>query len=131
MPNEKPPSSSSPRSPTWKKWRDKHGRQRYRRIANPNLLTELQREDPPRDKPTVNKRATPKAARAAGETSGQFPVAKSITAFCRDMGISRASFYRNIDQMPRVVTIGHQRRILREDEQSWVERRRAAAEGRR
>ncbi len=48
--------------------------------------------------------------------------AKSIKEFCSSVGISRATFYRHIDNMPRTVQIGRQRRILEVDEKNWLEK---------
>lgn len=48
----------------------------------------------------------------------------SITEFCCRHSISRATFYRHRDEMPRTITIGGQVRILDRDENEWVERKR-------
>ena len=45
--------------------------------------------------------------------------AKSISDFCKELGISVATFYRRLDQMPKAVRIGGVRRILPEDEDAW------------
>lgn len=46
--------------------------------------------------------------------------AKSIHAFCSEYGIAVATFYRNIESMPKTIRIGRQIRILKEDEKAWL-----------
>ncbi len=46
--------------------------------------------------------------------------AKSVQTFCKDYGISVATYYRRSDKMPRSVLIGCQRRILQKDEEEWL-----------
>ena len=46
----------------------------------------------------------------------------SIKEFCAKYRISAATFYRRIKEMPTVVRIGRQRRILPEDENAWRRR---------
>ena len=52
----------------------------------------------------------------------KFRKAKSIYNFCQEYDISRATFYRNIEKMPKTVLIGNQRRILDKDENKWLEK---------
>lgn len=47
--------------------------------------------------------------------------AKTINEFCESIRISRATFYRHIENMPYTVRIGCQRRILEKDEKAWLE----------
>jgi len=50
--------------------------------------------------------------------------AVSIKEFCADVKISVATFYRHRDKMPRVIKIGVQSRILKEDLDEWTARNR-------
>jgi hypothetical protein len=62
----------------------------------------------------------PAESRFAGNAALPYKKAKSVKAFCDAYGISVASFYRNIDEMPRSILVGKQRRILWEDEYQWL-----------
>jgi len=44
----------------------------------------------------------------------------SISDFCKSIGISVATFYRNISDMPRTIRVGRQRRILIQDKEQWI-----------
>ena len=53
----------------------------------------------------------------------------TIAEFCRKYGIHRSTFYRNAKagHMPPFVKIGAATRILVEDEQAWLQRRKTSA----
>lgn len=55
------------------------------------------------------------------------PCASSIRDFCLKYNIDRSTFYRNRKKglMPPTVKIGTATRILREDEQAWLQANRS------
>jgi hypothetical protein len=59
---------------------------------------------------------------ASNHAEGASRSAISIKEFCARYRISAATFYRRIEEMPTVVWIGRQRRILPEDENAWRRR---------
>ena len=51
------------------------------------------------------------------------PNAYTVAQFCAKYKVHRSTFYRNLKRglMPPVIKIGSSTRILREDEEAWIE----------
>jgi predicted DNA-binding transcriptional regulator AlpA len=82
---------------------------------------------------TAVKRNHPIAPIAHGEpvkANSTRPTSDSVERFCERHGISEATFYRRRSDMPRAIKIGGQLRIIDVDEQTWIERKQAEAQGR-